>query len=163
MLRIDINILWTVINVLILYFLMKKFLFGRVHKILDQREQDIQAQRQKAADTNAEAEKLKAQYEAQMQTIEAQGQKSIAEAKEKADAEYNRILAEAGQKSDGIVAAARERAKAAAQEEKRAAAKEIADMVKEAAQTQAAAVDDNELYDTFLKETAASGKGETQK
>lgn len=155
MLRIDINILWTIINVLILYFLMKKFLFGRVHRILAQREQDIKNQMQKAADTNKEAEALKAQYEAQLQTVDAQNEKSIADARQKADAEYQRIVADAGRKSDDIVAAARGRAKAAAEEEKRAAAQEIADMVKDAARKQAASADNGGLYDAFLNEAGS--------
>ena len=35
MLRIDSNILWTIINLLILYALMKHFLFQPVHDILE--------------------------------------------------------------------------------------------------------------------------------
>ena len=36
MLRIDSNILWTIINLLILYALMKHFLFQPVHDILEE-------------------------------------------------------------------------------------------------------------------------------
>ena len=32
MLRLDINLVFTVINLLVLYFFMRKFLFGRVNK-----------------------------------------------------------------------------------------------------------------------------------
>ena len=39
MLRIDSNILWTIINLLILYALMKHFLFQPVHDILGKRKQ----------------------------------------------------------------------------------------------------------------------------
>ena len=39
MLRIDSNILWTIINLLILYALMKHFLFQPVHDILEKRKQ----------------------------------------------------------------------------------------------------------------------------
>ena len=42
MLRIDSNILWTIINLLILYVLLRKFLFGRVHKIMDERAAQLQ-------------------------------------------------------------------------------------------------------------------------
>ena len=37
MLRLDINLLFTVINLLVLYFFAKKFLFGRVNQILEER------------------------------------------------------------------------------------------------------------------------------
>ena len=43
MLRIDSNILWTIINLLILYALMKHFLFQPVHDILDKRKQEIES------------------------------------------------------------------------------------------------------------------------
>lgn len=43
MLRIDSNILWTIINLLILYALMKHFLFQPVHDILEKRKQEIES------------------------------------------------------------------------------------------------------------------------
>ena len=47
MLRIDSNILWTIINLLILYALMKHFLFQPVHDILDKRKQEIESDKRK--------------------------------------------------------------------------------------------------------------------
>ena len=44
MLRLDINLLFTVINLLVLYFFMRKFLFGRVNKILEERKALIEKQ-----------------------------------------------------------------------------------------------------------------------
>lgn len=43
MLRIDSNILWIIINLLILYALMKHFLFQPVHDILEKRKQEIES------------------------------------------------------------------------------------------------------------------------
>ena len=43
MLRIDSNILWTINNLLILYALMKHFLFQPVHDILEKRKQEIES------------------------------------------------------------------------------------------------------------------------
>ena len=40
MLRLDWNLLFTVINLLILYFLMKRFLFKPVNEILEKRQQE---------------------------------------------------------------------------------------------------------------------------
>ena len=44
MLRLDINLVFTVINLLVLYFFMRKFLFGRVNKILEERKALIEKQ-----------------------------------------------------------------------------------------------------------------------
>lgn len=43
MLRIDSNIIWTIINLLILYFFMMKFLFKPVRNIINQRNEEINA------------------------------------------------------------------------------------------------------------------------
>ena len=61
MLRIDGNILWTIINLLILYVLLRKFLFGRVHKIMDERAAQLQKIHADADADRREAEKLRKQ------------------------------------------------------------------------------------------------------
>lgn len=152
MLRIDINILWTIIDLLILYVLLKKFLFKPVHNILAQRKADVDAQMQKAAQTNAQAQELKAQYEESIRTIDAENARKVADAQAKAGQEYDRIIADANKKSEGIVAAARDRAKLAAEEERQLAEADIADMLKDAARKQAEGEDDHALYDQFLNE-----------
>ena len=41
MLSLNISLVYVIINLLIFYFLMKKFLFGPVHRILDERQKLI--------------------------------------------------------------------------------------------------------------------------
>ena len=48
MLTLDWNIIWTFIDLFILYILLKKFLFARVQKVLDQRQELIQGQMERA-------------------------------------------------------------------------------------------------------------------
>ena len=43
MLRLDINLVFTIINLLVLYFLMKKFLFKPVNNIIAQRRSNQEA------------------------------------------------------------------------------------------------------------------------
>ena len=38
MLKLDLNLLWTVVDVLILYVLLRKFLFKPIQNVLDQRQ-----------------------------------------------------------------------------------------------------------------------------
>ena len=41
MLKLDLNLLWTVVDVLILYVLLRKFLFKPIQNVLDQRQKTI--------------------------------------------------------------------------------------------------------------------------
>ena len=63
MLRLDINLVFTIINLLVLYFLMKKFLFKPVNNIIAQREEAIKKQFDEADEAQKKADDLKKQYE----------------------------------------------------------------------------------------------------
>lgn len=154
------NIAITVINVLILYIVFRLFLFKPVHKVLDARKADIQKQFDDAAAAQKDAENLKAQYDAQMQAVDKEKEAAIAEAKQKANAEYDRIIGSANAESDKIVKTAREKAKAAANEEKRKAEEEIVGMVRDAANKIAESESDEKLYDSFLKKVSDEADAE---
>lgn len=64
MLRIDSNLIWIIVNLLIFYFLIRKFLFKPVLNIIEKRKQMVTEQFEKADTVNAEALELKTQYEA---------------------------------------------------------------------------------------------------
>ncbi|MDD6690533.1 MAG: ATP synthase F0 subunit B [Lachnospiraceae bacterium] len=160
MLRIDINILFTMINLLILYVLIRKFLFKPVHNILAKRDEEIKAKYADADRTKQDAQALKDQYENSVKELEASRQEKIAAARKDADAEYDRIVADANGKSDAIVDEARKKAQAAADQEKHKAEEEISGMVKDAAAKIAEAQSDEKLYDDFLKQVSADPKQE---
>lgn len=64
MLDFDIwTIVFSVINILVLFFFLKKFLFGRVGAMLEKRAQMVQADMNQAKQKAAEAEKLRSDYE----------------------------------------------------------------------------------------------------
>ena len=158
MLRIDSNILWTIINLLILYVLIRKFLFKPVHNILNKRDEEIKAKYADAERTRQDANALKDQYENSIKEIEADRQEKLAAARKDAGAEYDRIVADANGKSNEIVAEARKKAQAAADQEKHKAEEEISDMVKDAAAKIAEAQSDEKLYDDFLKQVSKDPK-----
>lgn len=160
MLRIDINILFTMINLLILYVLIRKFLFKPVHNILAKRDEEIKAKYADAERTRQDAQALKDQYENSVKELEASREEKIAAARKDADAEYDRIVADANGKSDAIVDEARKKAQAAADQEKHKAEEEISGMVKDAAAKIAEAQSDEKLYDDFLKQVSADPKQE---
>lgn len=154
MLRIDLNIVWEIINVLILFALVKKFLFKPVREILKKRNDEIEASYQAAEKTNKDADDLKAQLAASASKIAENEEKAVADAKVKGAAEYDRIVSEAQPKSEQIISEARDKAKAVADQEKRKAEDEITGMVKEAAAKIAESESDEKLYDDFLKEVS---------
>ena len=53
MLRIDSNLIWIIVNLLIFYFLIRKFLFKPVLNIIEKRKQMVTEQFEKADTANA--------------------------------------------------------------------------------------------------------------
>ena len=61
MLRVDINLVFTIINLLILFIALRIFLFKPVQKIIAQRQADADKEFDDAAKEKEEAAKLKAE------------------------------------------------------------------------------------------------------
>jgi len=89
----------TLVNFLILLFFLKRFLFDKVNKIIDERNSEVANTIQVAENRVLEAEKLKESYEKQLADIENQGREIIKEAKLKADAQARNILQDAENKT----------------------------------------------------------------
>ena len=81
MLRLDINLVFTVINLLITYFILRKFLFKPIHKVVEQRKEEIDRQYAGAKETEEKALALKAQYEESLSSVEAEKAKAVNEAR----------------------------------------------------------------------------------
>ena len=152
MLQLDVwNVLFTVINLLILFVLMRIFLYKPVQKIIAARQAEADKQFDEAAAKQSEAEELKTKYEAVLSDAENEKKKVVAEARKTADEEYQRIVTDAHKTASQI----KDEAEAISQKEQilKKAEKEIADMVVDAA---AKVVGSNSadtnaaLYDTFL-------------
>lgn len=157
MLKLDINLLFTVINILILYFIVRRFLFKPLQKILDARQAEIDKQYADAHNTQDEADKAKKQYEESLAGIENEKTAILTDSREKASAEYERILAEAKSEADKIVVDAKKNAAAEKQKRIQEAEEQIADLVVEATAkisgTKLSAENDRALYDQFIAKT----------
>ena len=152
MLHIDLTILWVIIDLIILYFILKKFLFGRVRDVIARREGQIKKSYDDAASVKADAQALHEKYEAQQQSAQAEAANIRMEAIKKANAEYDRILGEASDRSDQMIEGAQKKARAAAEIERREAEEKITDLVKNAAAKLVDSQTDEQMYDAFLKE-----------
>ncbi len=152
MLELDINLLFTVIDVLILFFALRKFLFKPVRRIMEERKNEIDQSYAEAEKTRQEAASMKSEYDRTMQELDEKKEQSVAEAKAQAGREYDRILAQAKNDSDELIEKAKKQAQAQTAQEKQKANEEISSMVKDAAAKIAESESDKSLYDAFLNQ-----------
>lgn len=95
MLKFDINVVFTIINLLVLYFLAKKFLFDRVNQIIDQRQQMVDDEYNAAKAAREQAEADQKTYTEALAQAESEVDSILKDGKEKARVEYNLVLAQA--------------------------------------------------------------------
>ena len=72
-LKLDWGIIWPIVNIVVFYLLLRKFLFGPVSEVMEKRKKMISSDLDDAAQTKAEAEEIKQEYE-----------KNLAQAKDEA-------------------------------------------------------------------------------
>ena len=94
------TILFSVINILVLFFFLKKFLFGRVNAMLEKRAQMVQADMDEAKQHAADAEKLKNAYEETLSGAKQEAKQIIATAEQNAHAQGSEITAKAQQQAE---------------------------------------------------------------
>ena len=151
MLRVDINLVFTIINLLVLYLLMKKFLFGPVVAVMEKRKAMIEEQFANAAAAEKNANELKSQYEDTLKTANADADNIIQEAKTTAKTEYDRIVSDANSK---IIENAEKTVVSQREKTLRGLESQIAGLAIDTAAKvigeQAGSLDNAKLYDEFL-------------
>lgn len=156
MLRLDINLVFTIINVLLLFAVVKIFLIKPIHKILDKRKEEVEEQYAAADKVNREAFESKEKYDEALGNIEEEKEKRLLEARNKATEEYDRVVDQAKKESDKIINAAIKEAEEEKKIRLRRANEEITDMVAKAAERIVTADQseemDKQLYDRFLEQ-----------
>ncbi len=100
------NILATVVNLLVLFLLVQKFLVKPMHNIIEKRESLIKSQFEEARSTKAEAGELKSKYEDSLKN--AHDVAIVDKARQDAQTEYDRIVREADQTAKDMVKKARQ-------------------------------------------------------
>lgn len=97
LLNLNWQIIWVFVNLLILFLLMKKFLFGPVTRLLDERAQGVADTISQADEQLSEAAKTKAAYEGRLADAHAEAARIVENAQKSGEAEYHRRLTEAEQ------------------------------------------------------------------
>ncbi len=95
MLKVDLNLVVNIINILVLYLLLKRFLFKPVALVMEKRSNIVKASLEEADNKKNEATLLKQEYEEALRTAEGKAADIILEAKDRAARDQERSLSEA--------------------------------------------------------------------
>ena len=156
MISIDLNLVWTIINLVVLYLLLKHLLIGPVMNIMEQRKLMIEEGFRNAQTAQDDANRLKQEYETALSGAKQESVQLIEDARKSAKAEYDRIIIEAGEKADTMLESAKESVRV----EREQTMKELKSQIAGLAAASAAKIisgnadekESQDLYDQFLKE-----------
>ena len=98
------TLLMQVTTLLILFLVLRKFFFEKVHKFVEKRQDDVKATYDKAEEITREANRKLEDYEKKIDQIEAEARDIIKDAKLKADNQAKIIVDEAGAKASELLA-----------------------------------------------------------
>ena len=107
MIKIDINLVFTIINLIVLYLLMKKFLFGPIIGVMEKRKAMIDEQFASAEKTTTEANQLKGQYEDALKSAKEESFSIVEQAKDEAKVQADSIVKRANDQAGQILEKAR--------------------------------------------------------
>lgn len=149
MLKLDWNILFTVINLIVLLLILKKFLFSKVLGIIEQRESMINEKILNAEKKEADAERLLAHYTEKLENAKDEAQEIIEKSQFEASTYYKKTVQDAEDKAQQILLNGQKELKLQ-EEQLLADAKEqitilAADMAKKVAS-------DSSSYDQFISD-----------
>lgn len=151
MLSIDpYTILWTVVNLLVLYLLMRKFLFKPVNAILDGRAKAISDGLAQAADQQQKAQQLLEEYQAQLDHSRQEAEQIVTQARRQGEELYQKQVAAAQAEAAKLVEEGEERNRQDREEMLRSVRREVASLAVLAAEK--VAVNSSSAIDAFLEE-----------
>jgi F-type H+-transporting ATPase subunit b len=94
MLDFSVTFVITIINITILFLVLRKLLFKPVTKFMADRAERIQSSITKSETDKANAKAMLAQYEAQLKNAETEAQAIVSKARKRAEAEAEKIIAD---------------------------------------------------------------------
>ena len=145
------SLVWTIINLIVLYLLMKKFLIGPVLGIM---EKSIAKEMEEARVSREKAEELKLQYEKSLAMAKEESSQILENAKTDARQVRESIVKNANNEAAKIIEAAQNTARQEQENAMQGAKKEIAQLAMQAAKKLLLEKSDENsndmLYDKFL-------------
>lgn len=155
MLSINMGLVWTIINLIVLFLLLRHFLINPVSNIMEQRRKLIADGLQNAQDTQDEANRLKAEYEETLSGAKKESAEIVDKARIDARAEYDRIVGEAGAKAGNIIENAKENVRIEREQTMKELQSQIAGLAIASAEKIVGDKEQN-IYDQFLGEVGGT-------
>lgn len=143
LLTINWNLIFSIITVLVLILILKRFFFEKVKKFMDERKANVEEQFQKAEEAENQAREKLDEYNEILAGAEKEKRVIIADAMENAKIQANSVLDEARKEAADI----REKSRLQIEREKMAARKEIHNEVGDLAVQLAEKILESELDD----------------
>lgn len=163
MISVDINLLFAIINIIVLFLLLRKFLIKPVRNIMEKRDEMIRSGLENARKSQSDAELMKQEYEEKLKNAGDISAGIISDAKKEAEARSKNILDEANAKADNILSSARENAETAKIKAVSEAKEQIAGLAAEMARKLVTTSKDSNFdsgeYDRFIRETGDDNDG----
>ena len=156
MLSLDLNLVWNIVNLVVLYLLLIHFLFKPVMGIMDKRKKIIEDGLKNAQDAQSDAKKMKQEYEDALKGAKQESAQIIENARSAAKNEYDRIVGEAGDKAGNIIESAKETVRVERERTMKELQGEIAGLAVASAAKIVGKTADQDLYDQFLKEVGGT-------
>ena len=149
------GLVWTIINLIVLFLLLRHFLINPVSNIMEQRRKLIADGLQNAQDTQDEANRLKAEYEEALSGAKKESAEIVDKARSDARAEYDRIVGEAGAKAGNIIENAKENVRIEREQTMKELQSQIAGLAIASAEKIVGDKEQN-IYDQFLGEVGGT-------
>ena len=149
------GLVWTIINIIVLFLLLRHFLINPVSNIMEQRRKLIADGLQNAQDTQDEANRLKAEYEEALSGAKKESAEIVDKARIDARAEYDRIVGEAGAKAGNIIENAKENVRIEREQTMKELQSQIAGLAIASAEKIVGDKEQN-IYDQFLGEVGGT-------
>ena len=104
MLTLNLNILWTVVNILVLFVLLRKFLYRPVMNVIEQRQKQIDDAIADAEGKKNDAQAVLAQAQDKLQNVDTEAVQCREAYEKQAEKEKEQLLQDAQRQADAIVA-----------------------------------------------------------
>lgn len=156
--EINWGFVFTIVNLLVLFLLLRRFLFGPIQKIMERREELINGQITSAKEKEKKAFALKEQYEATLAGAGEEAEAILERARSRGLEEYEHILKAANTDAKRMIKDARSDIETEREKSMRQISSEIAGLAVLAAEKAVGKQDgafDEEMMNAFLKEEGA--------
>ena len=143
------NLVYTIINLIVLFLLLRHFLIKPVSDIMEKRRQMI------AQDAQSDAQKMKQEYEDALKGAKLESAAIVEKARSEAKTEYDRIVSEAGSKAGDLLEAAKENVRIEREKTMKDLQTQIAGLAMASAEKIVGDKEQN-IYDQFLGEVGGT-------